>query len=95
MHVDHRLISPNHHVPNLSHYIRDKVRPRREGRRKEPKTDHSFPSTPTQHEEQSNPEWGTESSSTASLSTLYCNPLILGAIEYKDHEKLGVGHRLA
>jgi hypothetical protein len=29
-HVDHRIISPNHHVPNLSHYIKDKVGPMEE-----------------------------------------------------------------
>jgi hypothetical protein len=29
------------------------------------------------------------------LFTLYCNSLILGALEYKDHQLLDVGHRLA
>jgi hypothetical protein len=27
-HVDHRLVPPNHHVPDLSRYIRDKVGPK-------------------------------------------------------------------
>jgi hypothetical protein len=31
-HVDHRPISPNCHVPDLSHYIRDKVGPHGRGR---------------------------------------------------------------
>jgi hypothetical protein len=44
-HVDHRLLPPNHHVPNLSHYIRDKVRPRR-GEDPRSITRHSIPFHP-------------------------------------------------
>jgi len=29
IHIGHRLVPPNHHVPDLSCYIRDKVEPRR------------------------------------------------------------------
>jgi hypothetical protein len=38
--VDHRLISPNRYVPDLSRYIRNKVGPRGGGRSK---IDHSIP----------------------------------------------------
>jgi hypothetical protein len=51
----HRRIFPNCHVPDLSHYIRDKVRPRGRGRSK---TDHSIPFTFAQHQGQRNLERG-------------------------------------
>jgi hypothetical protein len=44
-HVDRRLVSPNHHVPDLSHYIRDKVGPKR-GEDPRSITKHSIPFHP-------------------------------------------------
>jgi hypothetical protein len=71
-----------------------------EGSQIDHQTVHSIPSTSTLHREQGNPERGTESSSITSrhlppLFTLCCNPLILGALEYKDHQLLDVGTELA
>jgi hypothetical protein len=41
------------------------------------------------------PRISIELTPTKYLYTLYCNPLILGALEYKVHQLLDVGHRSA
>jgi len=67
-HIDHRLVPPNRHVPNLSRYIRDKVGPRRERilDRSPDTLFHSICLRSAPHREQGNPKRGTESSSSAS-----------------------------
>jgi hypothetical protein len=63
-HVDRRLEPPNRLVPDLSHYLRDKVGSRGGGSRFDHQTLHSIPSASALHREQGNPERDTESLSS-------------------------------